>query len=186
MIDGPLQVAGCFWAAWGIIWMIPVKNTQKTESAETPAARWQHLVPVGVVFWLIFSPQKMHSWRSYSPLIRWAGTILTGIGLSFAVWARHHLGRYWSGIITLKEGHRIIRTGPYSIARHPIYTGFLAGVLGAAVAGGRLRDLVAFVLALAVYLRKIKREEAFLVERFGTEYQRYRSDIGALLPHWPR
>ena len=41
-------------------------------------------------------------------------------GLLFAVWGRLHLGKYWSGIITLKEGHRLIRTGPYRLVRHPL------------------------------------------------------------------
>lgn len=47
-----------------------------------------------------------------------------------AVWARVHLGRNWSGIVTVKEDHELIRTGPYGYVRHPIYTGLITGLIG--------------------------------------------------------
>ena len=53
------------------------------------------------------------------------GAIMIAAGLGFAVWARAHLGRNWSGIVTVKEGHALVRTGPYRAVRHPIYTGLL-------------------------------------------------------------
>jgi len=53
----------------------------------------------------------------------WLGLLMVGVGLAFAVWARLHLGRNWSGRVTVKEDHELIRSGPYSIVRHPIYTG---------------------------------------------------------------
>jgi protein-S-isoprenylcysteine O-methyltransferase Ste14 len=51
------------------------------------------------------------------------------IGLFLTWWARVHLGRLWSGVITRKEHHRLIETGPYAFVRHPIYTGlFIAAI----------------------------------------------------------
>ena len=60
------------------------------------------------------------------------------LGIAFAIWARETLGRLWSGTITLKQDHRVVRTGPYALARHPIYTGILTGVLGVVVARAAL------------------------------------------------
>jgi protein-S-isoprenylcysteine O-methyltransferase Ste14 len=181
----PLDVCGYLWLAWGLIWIVAAKKTEKTELSESLTSRLSHLIPLGVTFWLVFSSASPISWRYDCLPIRWTGTAVTFLGLSFAVWARYHLGRYWSGVITLKEGHKIIRTGPYAFARHPIYTGFLAGILGAAIAGGRPQGFAGFSLVLFAYLRKVKREEAFLAEQFGPEYQDYRQTVGAFLPRWP-
>ena len=93
------------------------------------------MIPLGAGFWLIFHSDKPYfaGWLYDSPAIGWTGTALTAAGLLFTVWARTHLGKYWSGIITLKQVHKLIRTGPYRIVRHPIYTGFLTAALGSAI-----------------------------------------------------
>jgi len=109
-----------------------------------------------------------------------AGVTLAGLG--FAVWARIHLGRFWSGAITLKEGHRLIRSGPYQFVRNPIYTGFLTGVAGTAIALGRVSGLAALALLFAVYYWKVRREERLLATEFGEEYAAYCREVPALLP----
>ena len=37
----------------------------------------------------------------------------------------------------LKQDHTLVRSGPYRIVRHPIYTGLLVALLGTAIAAGR-------------------------------------------------
>ncbi|NOY27861.1 MAG: isoprenylcysteine carboxylmethyltransferase family protein, partial [Oligoflexia bacterium] len=41
-----------------------------------------------------------------------AGLATSALGVAFAVWARAHLGRMWSGSITLKQDHHLVRSGP--------------------------------------------------------------------------
>ena len=110
------------------------------------------------------------------------GTAVLVASLALAVWARRHLGPYWSGTITVKEEHRLIRSGPYSFVRHPIYTGIVAGMVGTAIALGELRGVLSVLLLLAAYLRKIRIEEKWLVERFGQIYVDYRKKVKALIP----
>ena len=76
----------------------------------------------------------------------WLGLIMVAAGIAFAVWARHYLGRNWSGTVTVKQDHELIRSGPYRLVRHPIYTGLLLAILGTAVAFGEWRGLLAFAL----------------------------------------
>ena len=96
------------------------------------------------------------------------------------MWARVHLGRNWSGSVTVKEGHELIRSGPYRYVRHPIYTGLLAAVLGSAIASGTVRALLGLLIIAAALLRKLRVEERFMRETFPGEYQRYaRTDAGA-------
>jgi protein-S-isoprenylcysteine O-methyltransferase Ste14 len=108
--------------------------------------------------------------------------VLTITGLGFSVWARWHLGRYWSSMVMVKVGHRLIRTGPYRIVRNPRYAGMLIAFVGAAIAIGELFAFIALVIGFASVWVKIKTEEEILTEKFGEEYLQYKRDVKALIP----
>jgi protein-S-isoprenylcysteine O-methyltransferase Ste14 len=59
-------------------------------------------------------------------------------GLAQALWARVALGGNWSGQVTLKQKHELIRHGPYAHVRHPICSAILLMLLGTALAIGTL------------------------------------------------
>ena len=104
-------------------------------------------------------------------------------GLAFSIWARRVLGRNWSAIVTLKEGHELVTRGPYALVRHPIYTGLLLGFLGSAIARGRWSGLLATALFFLSALRKYRLEERWMWERFGDDYDAYRSRVKAIVPY---
>jgi protein-S-isoprenylcysteine O-methyltransferase Ste14 len=106
---------------------------------------------------------------------------MVAVGLGFAAWARAHLGQNWSGIVTVKEDHALVRTGPYRAVRHPIYTGLLLALTGTAMAIGEWRGVLAVICALIGLLRKIQVEEKRMSENFP-EYSRYRQQTAALIP----
>jgi len=115
----------------------------------------------------------------------WApGIVLTYIGASLAIWARYSLGQYWSGRVTLKEDHQLIRFGPYAYVRHPIYSGLLLAMAGTASVVGEWRAVVAFLLALVELSRKAAKEEALLATEFGDQYGEYRKQAGFLTPRF--
>jgi protein-S-isoprenylcysteine O-methyltransferase Ste14 len=174
------------WALWAAYWYISALFVNKTRSSEGWAARMQHLLPLALGFVLIFHDRHGRGWlwgRIYeSQTAEAIGTALTVAGLLFAVWGRLHLGKYWSGIITLKEGHKLIRTGPYRFVRHPLYTGFLSAVLGSAITASTGDAFIGFVIMLVAYLIKMRREEKLLTGEFGQEYVAFKSQVWALLP----
>ena len=120
---------------------------------------------------------------SLNPFIFGIAVILILAGLSFAVWARLHLGKYWSGRITLKVEHRVIQTGPYAWVCHPIYSGLILAVLGTAISLGTVRAFLGFAFILASFLRKLTLEENWLRSHFGTEYALYQKRVRPLIPH---
>jgi protein-S-isoprenylcysteine O-methyltransferase Ste14 len=103
-------------------------------------------------------------------------------GLAFAIWARVHLGRNWSGIVTIKVDHELIRSGPYRLVRHPIYTGILFGILGTAIAFGVVRGFVALAFYALAFEIKLHREEVWLTREFGEAYRAYQHDVKGLIP----
>jgi len=112
----------------------------------------------------------------------WVGVALTAAGVGIAFWARWHLGANWSGVVTLKEGHELIRSGPYRNIRHPIYTGILVAFLGTAVALGEVRGLLAVTIAWLSFYTKARREESFLTQEFGDRFTEHRRHAGMFLP----
>jgi len=180
-----LELNSWLWIVWGTGWIIASCFTQKTKKSEGILLRLQHLLPMAIGFVLIFG--VFHRALIFGPLYsneiaEVIGDCLTAGGLLFAVWARAHLGKYWSGIITLKEGHRLIRTGPYRLVRHPIYTGFLLGAFGSAITAGTGDAMIGFVIMASAYVIKIVREEAVLTSEFGEEYARFKKEVAALVP----
>jgi len=119
-----------------------------------------------------------------SPLTGITGIVLTIAGLGFSTWARLHLGKYWSSMVMIKVGHRIIKTGPYRIVRNPMYTGIFIAFLGAAIAIGELVAFVALGIGIASIWVKIKAEEEILLEKFGEEYLQYKRDVRAAIIPW--
>ena len=103
-------------------------------------------------------------------------------GLLFTIWARLYLGRNWSGVVTLKKDHELVRGGPYRFVRHPIYSGLLLAIAGSAVVRGEWRGVLALIIAFVALWRKLRLEERWLGEAFGEQYAAYRAEVAALIP----
>jgi protein-S-isoprenylcysteine O-methyltransferase Ste14 len=117
-----------------------------------------------------------------------AAFLLTLGGLAFALWSRFIIGRNWSAVITIKQDHELIRSGPYAIVRHPIYCGFLTAVIGAAIERGTIEAFAGAAILAIIFRFKSELEEKFMIEHFGDAYRKYRMEVGAIIPfpriHW--
>jgi protein-S-isoprenylcysteine O-methyltransferase Ste14 len=185
LLYGPLIAV--MWTAWCIYWLAISLNVKRAVRRELPAARWGHIVPLVVGMLLIVAR------RPTSPIFSmrilpwalgtyWVGVAVIFLGLAFAIWARRYLGTNWSGTVTVKENHELIRTGPYALVRHPIYTGILTAILGTAIARGELRGVWGLLICAAGFVVKLRREERWMRETFGEEYDRYRASVPMLVP----
>ena len=182
-----LLVCAVAWAGLGLLWAAPAKGPQ---SAEFKWYRPLRLLVLATVFALLF-------WKATAvgvlgnrfipdmPAAGIAGFVATLAGMAIASWSRIALGRYWSDKVILQNEHQLIRRGPYSWMRHPLYSGVLLAVLGTALVLGEIRGLVSFTVLLVNYVIKAKREERILAERFGTEFNTHVARTGFLLPKLP-
>ena len=82
----------------------------------------------------------------------------------------------------IKRDHQLIRSGPYSFVRHPIYSGLLLAILGTATYIGEIRGLFALALAIIGLKWKSLTEESFMQEQFGSSYIEYKRHVKALIP----
>jgi protein-S-isoprenylcysteine O-methyltransferase Ste14 len=175
------------WLAWLAYWLLAALNVKRTQRRERFASLLLNRAPLVIGAFLLAFERQPLPWLSARFLPRsmafyWIGLLMLATGLGFAVWARRYLGRNWSGIVTVKQDHELIRSGPYALVRHPIYTGLLLAMLGTAVAIGEWRGLIAFALITAGFVVKLRTEERFMSETFGEQYARYRAEVPALIP----
>ncbi|GAB2944462.1 methyltransferase family protein [Nonomuraea fastidiosa] len=112
-----------------------------------------------------------------------AGLVIEGAGLALRGWSMRTLGRFYSRTLRIEgDGHRLVRTGPYRLVRHPGYAGSLLIWAGFALTSGSAVALVAVAALLGwTYGRRIAAEERML-ERRLPEYADYRAVTGALIP----
>lgn len=105
------------------------------------------------------------------------GAVLLLSGFFLAIWARITLGRFWSGSVAFIEGQPIVKNGPYSIVRHPIYTGVILMLWGSF-----LLEPFGFVLLNAVFgtillACKAMLEERLLERHLGDKYRNYKREV---------
>jgi protein-S-isoprenylcysteine O-methyltransferase Ste14 len=183
----PFEAARDLWLLFAVYWLVSALKRKKTKQRETIAHRLSYILPIIGAFYLLYNSRWGFEWtRKYfvpdTPQVQWAGVAVMLVGLGFACWARVHLGTNWSGTVTLKEGHELIRTGPYRNIRHPIYTGILIGFLGWAIVGGQVRGLVAMAVVWLSFLIKARQEEKFLAQEFGAKFEEHARHTGMFLP----
>ena len=78
--------------------------------------------------------------------------------------------------------HELVRTGPYRLLRHPIYTAMLGMFLGTAIASSQFHALLGLAILVVAYLRKTRLEDQMLAQAFGADYNAYRRHTWALVP----
>jgi protein-S-isoprenylcysteine O-methyltransferase Ste14 len=180
LIEGP-------WIVFVGYWAVGALKTRRTVSQESFASRYGILLVEIVGFVLLFSDAAGIGIlghrivpRTYPVAV--TGVALTWIGIAIALWARWHLGQYWSARITLKEDHKLISTGPYAYFRHPIYSGLDLAAIGGALAIDEWRCVAGVGLIVLGYWIKARKEESMLAAQFGEAFKEHCQHTGFLIP----
>src|SRR6188472_78799 len=179
-------ISGC-WLVFVAIWVIAAVSTKRTVYRESRAQLLRYWVLLVIAYFLLFYGRRLPYPLSLGIIphvapTAWAAAILCVIGLAFALWARVTLGRNWSGIVTLKEGHELVERGPYRFVRHPIYTGILSMFFATALALGHLAGFAATLLMFASFWIKLRDEETLMLQQFPDRYAAYRQRAKRIIP----
>ena len=180
------------WIVWYATWILGVVWSGRTQVQMKSDIRsiWRVLASFGMV--MLFWPPDLAA-DTLGPLTRqlwsapaWAEWSLDGLLLCafcFCWWARLHLGRLWSGYVTLKQDHHIVDTGPYGLVRHPIYSGVIAAGLITALVRASPGAMLGCVLLGAGFGMVARVEERFLKAQLGAEaYDAYSRRVAMLVP----
>jgi protein-S-isoprenylcysteine O-methyltransferase Ste14 len=183
----PGVLTWCAWILFWLFWLGAALKSKRSKRRETWVQRLGYLLPLIAASLLLSSQGASRTWLARAlydatATAQWAGFALVLAGIAFAFWARWHLGANWSGTVTLKEGHELIRSGPYRFIRHPIYTGLLLSILGTVIQIAQVRGFLAFFLVWVCLYAKARREESFLRDEFGDRFAAHVSHTGMFLP----
>lgn len=122
---------------------------------------------------------------AHSHSIGLIGFTLLLLGISIRWTAIRTLGTLFTGVVTIREDHLLIRHGPYRYIRHPSYTGALIAHLGLGLSftswlSLALSSIPFLVLVAATY--RIHVEENALRQTFGQAYVTYSEETWRLIP----
>jgi protein-S-isoprenylcysteine O-methyltransferase Ste14 len=182
------SVLATIWTVFWVLWVLPAVFGKRTVRRQATGSRILQLVLLLVAYVLIVNGALGWTWLNQRLVPEGRTSTAVGYGLLFAGmlfagWARLFLGGNWSSNVTLKQDHTLVRSGPYRIVRHPIYTGLLVALLGTAIAAGELRCFLGVLLAGIAWKIKSMSEETLMVQQFGDQYARYREEVKSLVPY---
>ena len=136
------------------------------------------IVFCGTVLEFFFVPRPFH------PAIAFLGAALLIAAGVIRVTAIRTLGRFWSLHIEIRSEQLLVREGIYRYVRHPAYLSFVLEIIAVPLVGNAWWSLgVAIIGYLPLLVRRLRREEEALCEKFGDHYRSYQREVGAL---WPR
>lgn len=110
-----------------------------------------------------------------------AGLALVAAGIAVGAAAALRLGTALTPTPVPTAEGRLTTDGLYRFARHPIYTGVLAVVVGLTVRSGSWITLAVAVATVGFFDRKARWEEARLAERYP-DYPDYAESVPRFVP----
>lgn len=137
-----------------------------------------------------------------------AGTILSIIGAAVRSHCYRTLGRLFTFELSIRQGHKLVTSGPYSIVRHPSYAGGLCSYLGGLLCQLHTRSWLVscsglfpssseavkwtlaciWVASSSVFYSglagRLRKEEAMLEKHFGDQWRRYTKKVPYRLVPW--
>ena len=179
------------WILLGLYVAFAILRIKETKQRQSLSTRLPHVGAMIVAFVLLLERPTHFGALERRFLVdtqtgTWTGIVLTACGMALAIWARSYLGANWSATITIRVGHSLVCAGPYARLRHPIYSGMLLAIAGTALAQGEWRGLLALAIALVAWSIKARREESWLRDEFGSQFEEHARRTGFLLPRLTR
>ncbi len=178
-------IIGC-WIIFLAWWLVSAFGQKAMAEEKSFLSSLVYRIPLmlgGLLLWFPEFPHPLNQVLTpHTDLARALGTVVCVLGLWVTIWSRWTLGGNWSSEVAFKQGHELVKTGPYRYVRHPIYTGLLLMCLGTAIAVGRIHSWLGLLFLCAGFWIKLKQEESLLLRHFPDEYPAYKKQVKALVP----
>jgi len=130
---------------------------------------------------LDFADYGLPTWAS------WAGVAVFAAAL-WLLWRAHaDLGRNWSPMPQIREGHSLVTSGVYRFVRHPMYAAhWLWGIAQVLLLPNWIAGPAMLLAFIPLYLVRVPREERMMLDHFGREYREYMNRTGRVVPRLRR
>jgi protein-S-isoprenylcysteine O-methyltransferase Ste14 len=135
-----------------------------------------------VTGWLPAYTDRREIWTIDGDVVRYFGLTMFVIGSLFRLVPVFVLGRRFSGLVAIQEGHELVTGGLYRVIRHPSYLGVLLGLFGWALVFRSAIGVLVALLIIPPLVARMNSEEALLASEFGERYSDYRRRTWRLVP----
>ena len=140
---------------------------------------------------LVTQISSVTEWAYFGNPLSWKWDFATIAGLSliiggtaFRVWSIRTLGKFFTATVKTQDQQRVIRSGAYSVIRHPSYLGAYLAIIGSSVfLHATFSIFLSAILMFVIYRYRINAEEETLVEVFGDDYKEYQTQTARLIPY---
>ena len=170
--------------SWGLLLVIALLSQilfeDKPKKKAGFIANLLVITPYVVVFSLFYLGRYFGTHKS-TLATRMAGTVITVLGMIGYILSLLSLRRNWSLSASIKEGHKLIKSGPYKLVRHPMYSSMTVIVLGAGLLTANYMMILFTPVVGIVYYIRAGKEEALLRGEFP-EYDQYAGETKMLIP----
>jgi protein-S-isoprenylcysteine O-methyltransferase Ste14 len=167
------------------------RPAQSEEAKRDPSSYWGVAIQtVAIVMVWVFHRNDLGPLLPMLPGPHWAqaailiaAILIAILSLWLSIASIRTLGKQWTYVARVIEGHRLVVEGPYRLVRNPIYL----GMFGALVATGLVfSKWWSFFPAVIIFLIgtwiRIRSEERLLCATFGGEWTDYTRRVPAMFP----
>jgi protein-S-isoprenylcysteine O-methyltransferase Ste14 len=164
------------------LWFIPFIAGFNFKPPQTidRRARWGMLLEL-----VAYSLLWQGSFWTRSPQMWRVATSVLFLGLANLLsWSgAKALGRESRLDAAVDKDHELIRSGPYRVVRHPIYTSMLCLIVGTGILTAPLAMLLVSVLLFVIGTEiRVRVEDGLLGSRFGGEFKDYQRTTSRYIP----
>ena len=91
----------------------------------------------------------------------------------------------WREVYYAHREGRLATGGPYSLVRHPQYTGIFVAIFGEGIVHWpTIVSVAMFPIIVVAYILLARKEERQMLEQFGDQYREYQRRVPMFFPHW--
>ena len=174
------------WVTVGLMAVVPfTSGNASTGVREDRGNRWVFGVFSVVAILVSFLPaytDRIGFLTIDGDTTRWIGILLYAGGGVLRVWPVFVLGRRFSGLVAIQEGHTLETHGIYANVRNPSHLGLLVCTLGWVLAFRSGVGILITALLIPPLIARMHSEERLLQENFGQEYDTYFARTWRLVP----
>ena len=176
---------------WGIIiifgaWRVAetvLPDRSKVKGTITSKWLFYCMMSSGAVIYLLAILEFIFRVKQLNYTVTIIGCALIIVRIFLKLWALRSLDKLWSINIEIREGHKLITSGPYKYIRHPSYLSTLTEVLsGPLILNAYFTLIYVAIFYIPLIFIRINLEEKELENKFGDEYREYKKKVPLLLP----
>jgi protein-S-isoprenylcysteine O-methyltransferase Ste14 len=126
----------------------------------------------------VFSFRTSQAWGGW---IQTLGAILILISFALHIWSRVHLQQFYAERVEVQPEHKVIRSGPYALMRHPVITSFFGISTGLFFINPAITTLATLLYTIWDF-RQAARQEEQLLSKTLPGYEDYARQTPRFLP----